>query len=540
MAAKKYLILSAAMIIVLVLITLSCGQAQTTTSSPVSTKSPTATGVQSSPSPSGPQYGGVLRGITSASFPKVLGLPTEFAPADSIYALPALERLNEWDEKGNLIPVLAESWEGDPVNMTITWHLRKGVKFHDGTDFNAEAVRWNFQQSLDASRLTDGQYVKSLEVIDPYTLKMHLTAYNRMMFENYGWRQMTSPTAFEKAGGGDIEKSKEWARANSVGTGPFKVAEFVRDTSIKYVKNTNYWRTGMPYLDAMEFRYIPDTMTAAATMEAKQADIWVDVAAVQNMLDLEKKGLKINWGPGMFMALLPNSSNPNSPTSKKQVREAIEYAIDRPALVNMVGYGKYEPLTQIASSKSPFFMKDFNPRPYNPQKAKELLAAAGYPNGFKTQIMTTSGSQDAVTAIKAFLAEVNIDASIDIADMGRYFGEVFGTGWKADLVFSASGINPDGTDIFVHYGPNPMTFRTGNIYKSPEYLALCEKALHTYDDNAVISVLKDAVKQAAADAMIIPLYRTVNGAVMQPYVHSDYFIIHGVIWTSYDDWMEKH
>ena len=86
-----------------------------------------------------PRYGGVLR-ILRPTFPKVIGYPNEFSPVESICALPVLERLNEWDEKGNPIPVLAESWEGDPVNKTIIWHLRKGVKFTDGTDWNAEAL----------------------------------------------------------------------------------------------------------------------------------------------------------------------------------------------------------------------------------------------------------------------------------------------------------------------------------------------------------------------------------------------------------------
>ena len=106
-----------------------------------------------------PQYGRIMKCVRG-TFPKVIGYPNEFAPVDSIFALPAIERLNEWDDKGNPIPVLAESWEGDPVNKTITWHLRKGVKFHDGTDWNAEACRWNFQSGIDAKRLPDYKFVK--------------------------------------------------------------------------------------------------------------------------------------------------------------------------------------------------------------------------------------------------------------------------------------------------------------------------------------------------------------------------------------------
>jgi len=195
-----------------------------------------------------PVKGGILKAIRG-TFPKVIGYPPEFAPVDSIFALPVIERLSEWNEKGNPIPVLAESWKGDPGNKTITWYLRKGVKFHDGTDWNAEACRWNLQLQIDKKRLPDFQFVKSLEVVDNYTLKMHLTEYTRLLIrENYSWAMMISPTAFQKARGGDIEKSKEWVRRNSVGTGPFKVVDFKRDAFIKYVRNDNYWRKGMPIL----------------------------------------------------------------------------------------------------------------------------------------------------------------------------------------------------------------------------------------------------------------------------------------------------
>jgi len=486
-----------------------------------------------------PQYGGILR-VIRPTFPRVLGYPPEFSPVDSICTLPVIERLNEWDENGNPIPVLAESWEGDPVKKTIIWHLRKGVKFHDGTDFDAEALRWNYQIAIDAKRQTDGKYVTSMEVLDKHTLKMNLSDYNYMMtLENLSWRISISPTAFKKAGGGDIEKSKEWARTNAVGTGPFKIVDFKRDTYIKYVRNDNYWRKGMPYYDGIESRWIPDPMTASAMMEAGEADMWMDTGDIENILRLEDKGFKANWRLQYVWTLLPNSSDPNSPLSKKKVREALEYAIDRPTVAKMIGLGKYEALQQIVPSSWPGYVQGYNPRSYNPEKAKQLLAEAGYPNGFKTSILTGERSRDAATAIKAYLEAIGLEVKLDVADMGRYFASVFGTGWS-DLVFAAHGINPSGTDIFIHFGPEPMTFRTGNIAKTPEYLKLCEEALHTYDEAKRLKKIKQIVVKFSEDAVVIPIFASAQADVMAPYVHSNSGKIHGVIWYSYEDWMEKH
>ncbi len=487
------------------------------------------------------EKGGTLRCIAGA-IPNVLGYGPEKAPSDNFYMLPVIERLAEWgDESGTIVGVLAESWEADPEALTFTWHLREGVKFHDGTDWNAEACRWNFQLALDNARLSDGQYIDSMEVVDEHTLKMHLNAFAWNMLENWGLMSPISPTAFMNSGTTEEERIA-WARVNAVGTGPYTVDDWQRDDHIRFVKNDNYWRDGMPYLDAIEIRYIPDPMTAAAMMEAGEADMWFAVSDVPSIVALEEKGMKLNWGPGMFVTLLMNSADPDSYFAIKEVREAIEYALDRPAIAEMMGQGMFEAFHQMASSTWPGYVEGYDPRPYDPERAMELLAQAGFPEGFSTTIMGTDMARDEIAAIQAYLGEVGIIIEPDIADLGRYFGSVFGTGWD-DIVFTMSGINPSATDLFVHYGPDPMTFRTGNIYKSPEYLALCAEALDPTVYDSILDAMpkiKEAIRQAGEDAMIIPLWRTAEAGIMQTYVHSDYPLIHGIIWTPHDDWMEEH
>jgi peptide/nickel transport system substrate-binding protein len=490
------------------------------------------------PAPGDPKKGGVLR-VLYNTFPGNLGYPNEFSPTDSGFSAFAIEKLIEWDEKGNNYPVLAESWEGDPSAMTVTWHLRKGLRFSDGTPCNAKALKWNLDQSIAAGKLTNSKNVKSVEVIDENSVKMILTDYDQMVFINYGWVGLISPTAFEKAGGGDIEKSKTWARLNPVGTGPFKLVSFKRDDSIKWERNPAYWRKDMPYYDGIEGRFIPDSTTANLIMQNREADVWMG-ATVKLARDAEAKGLKVNWGPGMGMVILPSNLNPNSPFANKDVRAALEYAIDRPTLAKTIGSGKFEPMTQLAGKDFPAYNPGFDPRPYNPAKARELLAQAGYPNGVKAKllIMNDPNSQDVGTAIKQLLDASGFQIELDVADMGRFFGSVFGKGWD-DLTLTAYGINPDATDLFVHYGPAPMTFRIG-IFKSQAFLDLCNKALHTYDQAALMEVEKAIVRQASDDVMVIPLYVTSGPVVMQSYVHSNYAFIHGLQWDFYQDWMSQH
>jgi peptide/nickel transport system substrate-binding protein len=484
-----------------------------------------------------PVKGGSIRILTSVISPKSIGYLPEWGPGDWIAALPWAERLVHWDEKGRFVPNLLESWKLDPKAKTLTFHIQKGVTFSDGTPFDAESLKANLDLNLKIGRLMDSDLVKAVDIIDKSTVRLTVSDLTSAAILNYGFNmQIINTTAAEKNG-------KDWARLNGIGTGPFKLAEFKRETYLKYVRNENYWRKGYPLLDAISYEYITDPLTASMLMESKKADVWGDMGNAKMALDLEKKGDRLNWGPGMMNILLPNTNKPRKPDSpllKKKVLEAIEYALDRPAIAKGVGFGTYEPLTQIVPSFSPAYNPGLNLRPYNPDKAKKLLTEAGYPNGFEVKLMTQASLKDGATAIQAYLGAVGIKVNIDIADAGRYAVELFGpNGWD-ELALAASGIHPSGTDLYQHWGPRPATYRFDYIKKSPEYLALCEKALHTYEEKALKKAMQDVVKKASEDSMIIPVYRSSQPYVLQPYVHTGWPKIHQIQWSSWEDWMEKH
>jgi peptide/nickel transport system substrate-binding protein/oligopeptide transport system substrate-binding protein len=205
-----------------------------------------------------------------------------------------------------------------------------------------------------------------------------------------------------------------------------------------------------------------------------------------------------------------------------------------------VGFSQYEPLTQIVPSFSPAYIPGFNPRPYNPAKARQLLAEAGYPKGIDLKLLCQASSRDAATAIQSYLNEVGIRITIDVADEARYATSLFSPqGWD-DLALAGSGIHPSGTDIYQHFGPRPLTYRYDFIKKTPEYLAICDRALHTYEEKAVKKAMQEIVRKASEDAMVIPVFRSAQANVMQPYVHTEYAKINLVQWNVWEDWMSRH
>lgn len=553
---KKLLFVFIAVLLISMLVFSGCGGSTKTTTPATTTPTKTATtSATASSTPTAttvtPTTGGTLRMITGA-IPKNLGYGPEKAPNDSYQMLPVLEHLCEWGpEGGTLVPVLATSWDSDHTANTITWHLRQGVKFTDGELFNAESLRWNVQFNIDHLSGTSTNLIDSLEIKDDSTLIMHMKSFDWQTIQNLGLTQPISPKSYLTAGGtipsgSDDEKSKEWARANAVGTGPFTVSEFVRDDHITFVKNPNYWQPGKPYLDKVILRAIADPMVASASLQAGEADMWADTSSVNDILALQAKDFKLVQGPGMFILLLFSDVDEFSPLHDIKVREAIEYALDRPTMAQTLGQGLFEPFTQMASNIWPGYVPGYDPRPFNTAKAKQLLAETSYSNGFTLKVLGASGgnTNDVMALIKYNLGLVNIIVEPDIADLGRYFGAIFGRdqgGWDG-LCLTSSGINPDASDLFVHFGPNPMTFATPNIWKSQAFIDLCNEAIDPKYSSAAeaMSKIQAAVKQAGEDCLFIPLWRSYEASVIWPYVHTEYPEIHGIIWHPENDWMEAH
>ncbi len=474
-----------------------------------------------------PQYGGTMR-ILRSSGPRNIGYAAKQGFIDSssiVYS----ERIFELAANGDLLPLLAESYETSADGKVITLHLRKGVKFHDGTDWNAEACVCTYETCKASGVLPDNKYIDSISAVDEYTVRITLNRRNSKMI--YGLTRMWhySPTAFKKHG-------EDWAISHTVSTAPFQVVDFKRDVIIKTKKFKDYWQPNRPYLDGFEVRVVKEPATCSAIMQAGQADIWWDVPPLQ-AAELRDKGYKTYTWPSYLNNIYCDSASPDSPFADKRVREAIEYAIDRPAVAKALGYGFGIPLNQLTPPGTQGYNPNYKGRPYNVEKAKKLLADAGHPS-IKTKMMLRASTLNLATVIKNYLAEVGIEVSLDVADPGRFWGGI-NRGWKG-LILGPSAINPEYMVAWLdHFGPEPI-MKFASMAKSPKYLDLCHQVMEAPDIPTMRELTMDMVTQASEDAMAIPVTVNISVLVTQKNVHTSYYQdVDFTYWRIQNDWIEK-
>ena len=246
---KKWSILCVAILGIIVLASCSSNPTGSVASTSTTSAQPSsAAPISSTPTQTlTPQYGGTLE--MKIQEPSDLGYPAAMTGTSDVqYASVCLESLMRYDEKLNLVPLLATDWKSDANAKTITLTLRKGVKFQDGSDFNATVCKWNFNE-FNAGTRTDLKNIKSIDIIDDYTLKLNLSSFDNTLLSSLAIDPgtMISEKAFEANGG------KDWAIKNPVGTGPFQFVSWTKDVSVKWKRYDDYWG-GKPYLDGIEMR----------------------------------------------------------------------------------------------------------------------------------------------------------------------------------------------------------------------------------------------------------------------------------------------
>jgi peptide/nickel transport system substrate-binding protein len=331
-----------------------------------------------------------------------------------------LERLLKEKLDGTMQGELAESWDvvASGNSPSITFHLRKGVTFHDGSALTAAVIAWNWdmykkQNMFGATTNT----WKSWDIIDDYTIRMNYSPWKNTALRSWENYFMVSEKAYETNG-------IEWMRYHMVGTGPFVQVDFQKDVSLTTIRNPNYWQKDadgnkLPYLDGVTLLYVADELQRENLMKSGGAEVLNSTTKQASHFDPATFNIQTrNGGPTM---LAPDSKNPDSPYAKLNVRLAVEYAIDREALAKSFGYGYDKAAYQLSSAATKAYDPNLAPRMFDLAKAKQLMKDAGYENGFSTTIFASSASvREPLIAIQAMLAKINITADLQFQESAAW------------------------------------------------------------------------------------------------------------------------
>jgi len=528
---NKYLIIFVAVLLVVTIV--GCARPTLPQTSPTpSLKAPTSTASPKA-TVSTPVYGGDLKIIMGGNITGIGRLGTQNEAVASMYArvtAAALDDVVRYDVQQHLTPRLAESWNFAPDGKSITLNLRKGVKFHDGTDFNAQALKFNLDQKIaDPVQGVPLKAISNCEVLDTNTLRLNLKAFDATLM--YRLSNVVSPTAWV------IPSTPEtMAKNHVVGTGPFKYVNYKPDDNILCEKNTNYWQPGKPYLDSIQLLQIADPVTALLSFKKGDAQVIFNITP-RDAKDLEAAGYTIvlsSIGSTYFLA--PDGANPDSPFAKREVREAVEYAIDKKTMASALGLGYYSPAAYVATARDEPLPAGITPRNYDPAKAKQLLASAGFPTGFKTEIVSsTTVNKDVLVVLQTYLKDVGIEATLNLQDQAR-LTTTDRNGWKNAIYIPNQPIN----GVIVSFANRFSSAQTVSMYRG-DWQQKLNEALAQFDDNKRDAQIRDLVKMLHSEVMIIPVYMTSDITAQEKRVHDLKWTQggHQNHWEPQDAWFSK-
>ncbi len=440
-------------------------------------------------------------------------------------------------DNGEFEPWLAESWELSEDGLSYTLHLRKGVKFHNGREMTADDVVWSVERAMNEDlghHLSDRfQTAVGAEKIDDYTVKINYSEVTPSALDGIARMYI-----FPQEAADTIEKMP-------VGTGPFKMEEWVPGDRMVAVKFEDYWQEGLPYLDKVVVKPIPDEQSKMLNLMAGSIDALMGVPLADKSLLEQAPGITVVTSPPgfNFYAFLLNINKP--PFDNQKVRQAMNYAIDRDKIIQTAFHGEAIPVVEPYAPTSWAYAEDLADfYTYDPEKAKELLAEAGFPDGFKTSMLIRGASGpylDMAQVYQQDLAAIGVDVEIIPTELPQYWPKLIGS--EFEMVSHGTGeatVDPSG---LFQGAACCRPFRnffgiTDNTEWFPKYKELVDKAGATLDQAERKKLYHEALTILLEQGWTIAVAWNQSVFAYQDTVHNFRIDMDGAIWLN-ETWIAQ-
>ncbi len=441
-----------------------------------------------------PVPGGTLTVALSAEPPGLDPTTNPAATIKRVVHFNVLEGLLKVDRRGKIVPSLAKSYKISKDGKEYTFILKKGIKFHDGQPCTAEDVKFSLARILDPKTAAPYRMfyddIESIQIQDPLTVKFKL-------------RKIDSNFLFNLARGDAVIVSRQTLdrlKSLPIGTGPFKLVEWKRGDSVVMARNPAYYVKGIPHLDKVVFKFIPDPSAQLAALRAGGVDVLAYDLSPENAVLLEKdprfKVLKGQTTTEVILAI----NHSRKPFQDRRVRQAMTHAIDRKAIIEgaVAGYGF--PIGSHMDPTHPYYVDLTGLYPLNREKAKKLLTEAGYPNGFAAVLKLPEPyayARRSGEIIADQLSQVGIQLTLEVIQWGQWIDRVFK---NADYDLTVIG-HAEPFDIEIYGRPN-YYFR----YHNPKFQEVMQRAAREMDEPARKKIYEEAQRILADDFVNVYLF----------------------------------
>lgn len=473
------------------------------------------------------------------------------------------ETLGRYDESGKTQGWLAESFTSDYNANTLTIKLNKGIKFHDGSELNAEVLKWN----LDMDKMYRPSYVnnfKSCDIVDDYTVKVSFDNMDLYAEDVFGELMIASKKAFddhvsgtEVDGKGNNLAAVTWCKENAVGTGAFTFDREKDYSTTEHVFRawSDYRIEGLPYLDSIK---VINTQTMDSTsVLGGYLNGDFDMGAAGANLTLAKNLGEAgfveqtegrNYNDTIIVMLVPNSNSKivdgveTNPLADVRVRQALAYAIDYEGIQQSLDAGMTKLPTQLAAPGTPIYNDSIKGYNYNVEKCKELLRSAGYSEENKLQVKfnTTQLNRDLVVAIQGEWNKTGlIEAEIRMVEYSSFKAETGSGSWVGFAIGQFGAKNDIAQSLQNSFGTELQTAFGKGMQRDDEIIDLAKKALAAKDVESRVALLKQATKLIADECLVIPINVKGTPFYAASYVHGlNMYGLTGNQWTPERAWKD--